>query len=149
MIKLLIKPKEEKIANFYKNSLRKSEDLGYDLYLPEDISIPPLTISCIDHKIQAEMYNDTGNIHYFLVPRSSIYKHGLMQVNSIGIIDKGYRGSLKAMVYNTTNEWVDLSAGERLFQLIVLESHSIDFIGITQKLSNSERGEGGFGSTGR
>ena len=68
--------------------------------------------------------------------------------NSIGVIDSGYRGELMVPVDNPTDDDYMIKPGERLFQIILpnLEEFEVE---IVDYLSDSERGEGGFGSTGK
>ena len=155
MLTLKIKPLNQEIAQLYAQDIKNyKSDLGFDLYIPEDITVPAKGIVMIDHMVQTELANVMDfkdgytNKHYFLVPRSSIYKKGLILMNSIGVIDKGYRGNLMAVVHNVTDEDVLLKRGERLFQLIYLSSWPIDEVYITNRLSETERGERGLGSTG-
>jgi dUTP pyrophosphatase len=79
-----------------------------------------------------------------LVERSSNHKRDLSQVNKIGIIDSDYRGELMAPIY--CNQ-VDTEAGERIAQLVIVPILSLD-PEWSDELSDSERGEKGFGSTG-
>jgi dUTP pyrophosphatase len=88
-----------------------------------------------------------------IVPRSSITKMNLMLKNSVGIIDCGYRGPLVARFQKIHEDAGPINiggiykVGERAAQLIILPCPSIDFIEVDE-LSESERGIGGFGSTG-
>ena len=68
--------------------------------------------------------------------------------NSVGIIDHGYRGNIMAKVLNTSNEPYQVKKGERLFQLCMptLVPFGVRFV---DQLDVTERGEGGFGSTGK
>jgi len=85
---------------------------------------------------------------YFIVPRSSIYKTPLRMANSIGVIDSGYRGELMVPVDNMTDEDYYIKPGERLFQIILPSLNEFE-VQIVDELSDSERGVGGFGSTGK
>jgi len=87
-------------------------------------------------------------------PRSSIRKTRLTLSNSVGVIDSGYRGEIMA-TFNYTSptplrEGVDglYDVGDRICQLMILPYPKIDFIE-SEDLSESERGDGGFGSTGK
>ena len=77
-------------------------------------------------------------------PRSSVYKRDLVMSNSIGVIDSGYRGEVKAIF---TRKGKDYNLGERIAQLMVIPVELIDFE--EGELSESERGEKGFGSSGK
>ena len=83
-----------------------------------------------------------------LVPRSSISKTPLRMANSIGIIDAGYRGEIMAAVDNISDEDYMISPGDRLFQLVHPTLYPIH-ASVESNLSDTERGEGGFGSTGK
>ena len=89
----------------------------------------------------------TPSLPYFLVPRSSISKTPLRMSNSIGVIDRGYRGSLIAMVDNHSDQDYVVKRGQRYFQLISPTMEPITFE-LADKLIETSRGSGGFGSTG-
>lgn len=122
-----------------------SGDSGFDLFVPEDITIPPNSTGTIDHRISCEPLFAGG---YYLYPRSSISKTPLRLANSVGIIDNGYRGHLMAKVDNRSNEPFTVRRGERLFQLChpSLLPLKVKFV---DSLSSTERGAGGFGSSGK
>ena len=85
---------------------------------------------------------------FFLVPRSSISNTTLRMQNSIGIIDAGYRGALIAKVDNIGDEDVQVLDGQRLFQIVMPDLKPFD-VRLTLQLDDTERGDGGFGSTGK
>jgi dUTP pyrophosphatase len=86
--------------------------------------------------------------HYWLLPRSSIYKTGLIMANSVGVIDASYRGEVKAPVWSMTGT-SKVNKGDRLFQVVAPDMGWIRNIRIVESLPNTDRGEGGFGSTGK
>jgi dUTPase len=92
-------------------------------------------------------------VHYRLVPRSSIYKTGYMMANSEGIIDRSYRGVLKApVVFVGSAEEAEpayMTAGNRYVQIVAPDLGWISCVRIVTSLPSTERGEGGFGSTGK
>ena len=85
-------------------------------------------------------------------PRSSIRKTGLQLSNSVGVIDSGYRGELQATfnkiqgIDNVERE--NYKVGDRVCQIMIIPHPTIEFNEVNE-LSNTERGEGGFGSTGK
>lgn len=86
-----------------------------------------------------------------LFPRSSIHKKGLRLSNSVGVIDSDYRGEVKAVFDRFSfwpYEWEIYRAGDRICQLIILPVPTIEWEE-AEELTNTERGEGGYGSTGR
>jgi dUTP pyrophosphatase len=88
--------------------------------------------------------------YYFkVVPRSGLALwEGISIVNSPGTIDAGYRNEWMAIVVNLSNQEVTLKKGERISQIILSKMYKYEFTE-TEKLPESERGLGGFGSTGK
>jgi dUTP pyrophosphatase len=82
-----------------------------------------------------------------LFPRSSVYKKSLAQTNSVGVIDAGYRGEIMA-VFKTTTDVVPAvyKQGDRFAQLVIVPIPEIEVVE-AEELSDSDRGEGGYGST--
>ena len=81
-------------------------------------------------------------------PRSSISKKSLYQCNCVGVIDSGYRGEIMVKFKNTTGDSVPAvyNIGERIAQMIIMPYPEVEFVE-ADKLGESDRGEGGFGST--
>jgi dUTP diphosphatase len=84
-----------------------------------------------------------------VLPRSGLAaRHGISLVNAPGLIDSGYRGELTVLLLNTDRAHrVELAAGDRIAQLVLVRVESPTLIEVEQ-LSASERGAGGFGSSG-
>lgn len=85
----------------------------------------------------------------FVVPRSGLaFKHGITIVNAPGTVDAGYRGEIKVSLLNTDAEnSFEIKAGDRIAQAIIMPVSKARFIKVDE-LPGSDRGEGGFGSTG-
>ena len=81
-----------------------------------------------------------------IVARSSIVKTGYILTNGIGIIDPSYRGTLRICLTKVDDTKPDITVPFRLAQLIVRKIENIDIIKV-QELSETDRGDGGFGST--
>ena len=82
-------------------------------------------------------------------PRSGLAaKHGITVLNSPGTIDADYRGEIKVLLVNLSNEPFTIEAGERIAQRIVARYEQIEWQAV-EELSSTERGAGGFGSTGK
>lgn len=82
-------------------------------------------------------------------PRSGLaLKHGIGMVNSIGTIDSDYRGEIGAIIVNLSKEPYIIQPQERIGQLVLNKVSQIEWE-VVEKLSESERGSGGFGSTGK
>ena len=117
---------------------------GADLYLPEDLTIFPLSFAKIDLKIAIEIpYRHVGLISL----RSSV-KH-IQLTNGVGIIDADYRGPICLSLHNYSDDycWTGLR-GDRIAQLTVIEYLQTTYVYV-DSLSDTDRGEGGFGSTGK
>lgn len=82
-------------------------------------------------------------------PRSSITTKGMILKNSVGVVDSGYRGELKFRYQDLDVPYADeYKVGDRIGQMIILPYPHIDFVEV-DNLSETERGEGGHGSTGK
>lgn len=84
-----------------------------------------------------------------LFPRSSVYRTGMVMSNCVGVIDSGYRGEIMAKFYESDSENTKpYGRGERFAQLVIVPIPRIEAY-LVDRLSDSDRGEGGYGSTGR
>jgi dUTP pyrophosphatase len=82
-----------------------------------------------------------------LFPRSSLSKLGITMTNSVGVIDSSYRGEIMAsLMYNSEHNYM-LEKATRIVQLVVLPI-TLPTFKVVEELNNTERGEGGFGSSG-
>ena len=124
---------------------RDASDAGFDLFMPDNHVVRKVTTSHqINHHVQIEFSKDGRPSHVLMIPRSSMSKTTLRLANSIGLIDSGYRGDLKAFVDNLGGDKA-IEVGTSLFQLIVGENCEVQ---IVKELTKTQRGSGGFGSTG-
>lgn len=159
--KFLIKVDDNTNDFFYKNHSTFHEgDSGLDLFIINDVVIPPQETILVDLGIQCQnvsfnfcfwQWFKKGFYKYnssLLFPRSSISKTPLILKNSVGLIDSGYLGNLKAPLFNTSSEPYLLTRGQRYVQLSNSDLSPIKFKLVT-KHRNTSRGTGGFGSTGR
>lgn len=121
-------------------------DAGADLKCAEAFSLAPGERKLIGTGVNIALPN--GYLA-FVVPRSGLaIKHGISIVNSPGTIDAGYRGEVKVALWNTdSSSTFHAEAGDRIAQLIVLPVQQANFVRV-ESLPQSDRGEGGFGSTG-
>jgi dUTP pyrophosphatase len=129
-------------------SYAKSGDAGMDLIATEIINE---TSNQITYGTGLSLEIPEGFVG-LVFPRSSIRKTRLQLSNSVGVIDSGYRGELQATFNKITttieNQKNDYKVGDRIFQLMVIPHPHVDFIEVNE-LSETERGDGGFGSTGK
>lgn len=162
-MKLKIKALTEEARKVFEDHGHFHEgDAGLDLYALEDIVVNPGETVTIHFGISCEPEDGKA---YFLIPRSSISKTPLRMANSIGLIDGGYRGPLLAKVDNITQIAIDggdgfgliinpkakpytIEKGQRLFQLVAADVSPI-YYELVDELTETTRGSGGFGSTGK
>jgi len=130
---------------------RENENAGVDLFTAEDWSGVVGEPHLLDLGTKAMMTCDaTGStVHYWLAPRSSIYKTGHILGNSMGVIDRSYRGTLKAPVIAVKEGAAGFKAGERHFQILAPDMGYIREVKKLESLPDTMSGAGGFGSTGK
>ena len=121
-------------------------DAGADLTSTDTVTLAPGERAVVGTGVAIALPN--GYVA-FVVPRSGLAAtHGITVVNSPGTVDAGYRGEIRVTLLNTDrSEPYAISAGDRIAQLIVLPVSRARFVEV-EHLPGSERGEGGFGSTG-
>lgn len=120
---------------------------GYDLYAAtdKDIQIPPHSTVKIGTGLAMEL-----PVGWFgaIFARSGIAtKRGLRPANCVGVCDADYRNEYIVALHNDSNETMTIQAGERIAQLVILPCQDIDFKEVDE-LHDTDRGMGGFGSTG-
>lgn len=121
---------------------------GMDLYCSnqEDIIINPGETKSVNTGLKLEIPEGFFGAIY---PRSSTgVKKNLMLANTVGIIDSDYRGEIKIFFYNYGNQAQSIKFGDRLAQLIIQPYQVVNIVE-SEELSETDRGEGGFGSTGK
>ena len=134
---------------------------AFKSYCQRKLGSPVIQINVSDDQIEdriddaLEYYQDyhfdaveDTYVPYYLYPRSSISKTPLRMSNSVGIIDAGYRGNLMASVDNVSGEDYQIQRGQRLFQICPWNDFKVT-LEVVDELSDSDRGNGGFGSTGQ
>ena len=119
---------------------------GADLKSSENVTIKP-NDQCMVHTNTALSIPD--GFFGMVTPRSSICnKFGLQLVDSVGIIDSDYRGDIMLCYKNTSDELVVIPKGERIGQIVVIPYVNCEWVQV-DTLDDTERGSGGFGSTGK
>jgi dUTP pyrophosphatase len=125
---------------------RKSEGAaGFDLAVNKDYDLPPGKVVVLNTGYAVEIPQGyEGQVRI----RSSWGKKGVIVTNSPGTIDWDYRGELKILVMNLTGETIRIKTGERIAQLVIAPIANVGMVEFVGELSDTQRGEGGFGSTG-
>ena len=140
-----------KIVNISNNPLPAYETLGaagMDLraYIPNTLIINPMERIAVPTGLFIEL---PIGFEAQVRPRSGLtLKHGISVPNTPGTIDSDYRGEIKVILINLSNEPFKIESGDRIAQMVIQKYESISWEHVTQ-LSDSERGAGGFGSTGK
>ena len=140
-----------KVINKSKHSLPAYEtpaSAGMDLRanLDESITLSPLERAMVPTGLFIEL---PSGYEAQVRPRSGLaWKHGLTVLNSPGTIDADYRGEIKVVLVNLSNEAFEIKDGERIAQMVVAEHSRIEWVS-ADALEETQRGAGGFGSTGK
>jgi dUTP pyrophosphatase len=121
------------------------EDAGMDLCAVEDVTLEPQIPRLVPTGLTIELpAGYEGQVR----PRSGLaLKHAIGMPNAPGTIDPGYRGELRVLMINLGREPYTVHAGDRVAQLIVARYEAVEWV--EGDLAGSQRGQGGFGSSGR
>jgi dUTP diphosphatase len=122
-------------------------DAGLDLYAAEPARIGPGERASVGTGVAVALPPGSAGL---VVPRSGLAaRHGIALVNAPGVIDAGYRGELRVLLLNTDREEsFPVAPGDRIAQLLVVRVDRLAPVAVAE-LDQSERGNGGFGSSGR
>ena len=121
-------------------------DAGADLHAVEEVTIPQGERRDVGTGLALAI---PAGYAGFVQPRSGLaFKHGIMVVNSPGLIDAGYRGEVRVSLYNSGREPFRVAVGERIAQLVIQRVEEPQFVA-AEELPDTARGAGGFGSSGR
>jgi len=171
LLKLYVDASNNELVDLYKTHVAEHNkkiltDLypnsGFDIFVPENVEFTDdFSVQMVNSGIKAEMlyYNSTNPSYslspspYYMYPRSSISKTPLMLANSVGIIDCGYRGwligALRCLKLSQNSSSFVVNKHSRLLQICHPSLCPVFVMLVNETdLSSSERGEGGFGSTG-
>lgn len=124
---------------------------GYDLYASESVMIDACGGRALVHTgIAMKMPEDLQNVFGFVTPRSGLaLKHGITVLNSPGLIDTDYTGEIGVILHNTSLKSYFVNKGDKIAQIVFLEQDALVALQEVEALEDTERGENGFGSTGR
>ena len=115
-------------------------------YLPSPIVLEPLARALIPTGLYMEL---PLGYEAQIRPRSGLsMKHGITVINSPGTIDADYRGELRVPLINLSNEPFTIQDEERIAQMVVARHEVVEWQ-LTTELSDTDRGHGGFGHTGK
>lgn len=128
----------------YETELSAGMDVRADL--TESVILKPLERAMIPTGLFVEL---PAGYEMQVRPRSGLAaKHGLTVLNSPGTVDADYRGEIRVILVNLSSESFEVKPGERIAQLVVARHERAEWK-VVEELSTTERGAGGFGSTGK
>ncbi len=139
------------IVNKSDNPLPKYEtehSAGMDLraFIQSDIILKPLERTLVSTGLYIEL---PQGYEAQIRPRSGLaFKYGLTVLNTPGTIDADYRGEIKVILVNLSNEDFVIKSGERICQMVINKYEHTQLVEVTE-LNDTARGAGGFGSTGK
>ena len=117
-------------------------DAGADLFSNENLEIYPDEQKLVDTGIAIKIPHGFAG---FVYNRSSQGKKGITIPHSVGVIDSGYRDTIKVLLKNIGDDPYKITAGDRIAQLVI---QKVELVGFKDIWNDSTRGTGGFGSTG-
>lgn len=130
---------------------KKTDDGGIYFYRPGRKKLCNLRVQigiykAVDDWVKGRIYIPSP---YYLYARSSIYKTAFSLANNVGIIDSGYRGNICAALHNNSGIYTSVKMGTRMTQICMPGLCPNFHVRLVSKLTTTDRGEGGFGSTGQ
>ncbi len=136
----------EVISDKFLPEFKTIDSAGMDLQSQETLVLKPLERRLVSTGLKIAIPKGyEGQIR----PRSGLsWNHGITVLNAPGTIDADYRGELKVMLINLSNDEYTIEHGERVAQLVISKYEKVDIVKV-DVLSDTDRGEGGFGSSGK
>ena len=120
------------------------DDAGWDLYASESVSIMPNSRTLVGTSVSMALSSGSVGLIW---PRSGLAVKKGLDVFA-GVIDAGYRGEIKVCLFNSSDETVEITEGDRIAQLLIQKINNVTFKE-SETLSDTLRGRGGFGSSGK
>jgi dUTP pyrophosphatase len=124
----------------------RADDAGLDLFAADAVTVEPGGRALVGTGVALAIPQGYAG---FVLPRSGLaLRHGLTLLNAPGLIDAGYRGEVKVLLVNHDRAAAAIERGDRIAQLVIQRVEAAELIEVDE-LPPSDRGAGGFGSTGR
>ena len=125
-------------------SQKHASDIGYDISASDNISLKSNEVTLVSTGIAINLPQRCAG---FVLPRSGLStKHKITLINSPGLIDPGYTGEILIPLMNHSDKDYDIKTGDRIAQLVLINTESVDFK-LIDTLPETDRSSGGFGST--
>jgi dUTP pyrophosphatase len=135
-------------SKMYDPNFAYPTDSGMDLYSTESLTIEPFGRSLIPTGVHFDV---PENYEIQVRSKSGLaIKQGLMVLNSPGTVDQGYTGEIKVILFNTTNNSVDIKEGQKIAQAVLCPVVCGKWLNLVKvdKIKDKDRSDNGFGSTG-
>ena len=121
--------------------------VGYDLYAAEAVIVPARSWKLVSTGLSWQP--ESNNVEMQIRPRSGLaYKYGITVLNAPGSIDASYRGNVGVLLMNNSNTDYRVSIGDRIAQAVFRKTDEFH-LQIVDSLDETERNDGGFGSSGK
>ena len=124
-------------------SFSRDGDAGMDIYCDSDVVVMPGEITAVPTGVSMEL--PSGYVSLIWDRSGLALKSGIKTMG--GVLDSGFRGEVKVIMTNLSNERFEVKKGARVAQMII-QKYEVPEVEIVEELSDSVRGEGGFGSSG-
>ena len=125
-------------------SQKHVSDIGYDISASDNITLKSNEVTLVSTGIAINLPQRCAG---FVLPRSGLStKHKITLINSPGLIDPGYTGEILIPLMNHSDKDYDIKTGDRIAQLVLINTESVDFK-LIDTLPETDRSSGGFGST--
>lgn len=153
-IRAFLKEDEDKVFNVVKTlpeailpTKAHNTDAGWDLYLPQDeLVLNPGEVKRVNFGIVVEI--KPGYAIYVMNRSGVVWKYSTMMCLGTGLVDQDYRGEIKAPFYNFGHEQIRFKRGDRMAQMVIKRTEDIKLVEGNVNIE-TERGDGGFGSSGK
>jgi len=120
-------------------------DAGADLTASESVTIEPGGRALVPAGFSVAIPDGYAGL---VLPRSGLaVRSGVTVLNAPGLVDSGYRGGVKVVLINHSQEDFEVEVGDRIAQLVIIAVEHPDYV-VVESLTHTSRGDGGFGSTG-
>nr|DAM99635.1 MAG TPA: dUTPase [Caudoviricetes sp.] len=144
MLTAKVKVKFKKLTSTAKTpTYATSADTCVDLYADEEVDIPPHTVGKISTGLAFEA---PPGVYFRIMPRSGMSSKGIIVTS--GVVDNAYRGDIIVALHNSTSEPYHVSTGDKIAQVEPRTFHQMELEEVNE-LSNTDRGQRGFGSSGK
>ncbi len=140
------KPIMKIVCNGEKPTYANEFAAGLDLRANEDVKIYPGQIKDIESMLAIEL--PPGHFGMIVARSGLSFKYQIKLINDVGVVDEDYRGNIGIRLINEGKAAYEIKKGDRVAQMIIIPYTQVQ-LNYTDKLSETKRGEGGFGHTGK